>query len=120
MRLLLAGGGTGGHLFPAVALAQLLLKQDSQSKVLFVGTERGLEQRMLPKLGLPLATVDMVGVVGRGWRGRFELIPRLLKSLVQARKILTKFQPDIVIGVGGIRRIGFADTKRIDPDKIIR
>jgi len=101
MRLLLAGGGTGGHLFPAVALAQLLLKQDSQSKVLFVGTERGLEQRMLPKLGLPLATVDMVGVVGRGWRGRFELIPRLLKSLVQARKILTKFQPDIVIGVGG-------------------
>jgi UDP-N-acetylglucosamine--N-acetylmuramyl-(pentapeptide) pyrophosphoryl-undecaprenol N-acetylglucosamine transferase len=101
MRLLLAGGGTGGHLFPAVALAQLLLKQDKQAKVLFVGTERGLEQRMLPKLGLPLATVDMVGIVGRGWRGRFELIPRLLKSLVQARTILSKFQPDIVIGVGG-------------------
>lgn len=101
MRLLLAGGGTGGHLFPAVALAQLLLEQDKNSKVLFVGTERGLEKRMLPKLGLPLATVDMVGVVGRGWRGRFELFPRLIKSLAQARKILTKFRPDIVIGVGG-------------------
>jgi len=101
MRLLLAGGGTGGHLFPAVALAQLLLKQDSGAKVLFVGTERGLEQRLLPKLELPLETVDMVGVVGRGWRGRFELLPKLLKSLGQARKIVKSFRPDMVVGVGG-------------------
>ena len=101
MRLLLAGGGTGGHLFPAVALAQLLLKQDDNSAVQFVGTERGLEQRLLPKLGLPLATVDMVGVVGRGWRGKLELLPKLFKSLGQARKILGHFRPDLVIGVGG-------------------
>ncbi|MCW9050435.1 MAG: undecaprenyldiphospho-muramoylpentapeptide beta-N-acetylglucosaminyltransferase [Deltaproteobacteria bacterium] len=101
MRLLLAGGGTGGHLFPAVALAQLLLQQDSEAKVLFVGTERGLEQRALPKLGLPLATVDMVGVVGRGWRGKLQLLPKLLKSFVQAKKIISKFKPEIVIGVGG-------------------
>ena len=101
MRLLLAGGGTGGHLFPAVALAQLLLKQDDNSVVQFVGTERGLEQRLLPKLGLPLATVDMVGVVGRGWRGKLELLPKLFKSLGQAKKILGHFGPDLVIGVGG-------------------
>ncbi|MCK4502136.1 MAG: undecaprenyldiphospho-muramoylpentapeptide beta-N-acetylglucosaminyltransferase [Desulfuromonadales bacterium] len=101
MRLLLAGGGTGGHLFPAVALAQLLLQQDQQAAVLFVGTPRGLEQRLLPKLGLPLATVDMVGVVGRGWRGKLELLPKLIKSLIQAKKILSNFKPDLVIGVGG-------------------
>ena len=101
MRLLLAGGGTGGHLFPAVALAQLLLKQDKNSAVQFVGTERGLEQRLLPKLGLPLATVDMVGVVGRGWRGKLELLPKLIKSLGQAKKILGNFKPDLVVGVGG-------------------
>ena len=101
MRLLLAGGGTGGHLFPAVALAQLLLQQDEKSAVQFVGTERGLEQRLLPKLGLPLETVDMVGVVGRGWRGRLELLPKLFKSLRQANKILRKFKPDLVVGVGG-------------------
>jgi len=101
MRLLLAGGGTGGHLFPAVALAQLLLKQDENSAVQFVGTERGLEQRLLPKLGLPLATVDMVGVVGRGWRGKLELLPKLFKSLGQAKKILGNFKPDLVVGVGG-------------------
>jgi len=101
MRLLLAGGGTGGHLFPAVALAQLLLEQDCESTVQFVGTERGLESRLLPKLGLPLATVDMVGVVGRGWRGKLELLPKLFKSLGQANKILRNFKPDLVIGVGG-------------------
>ncbi|MFK5925523.1 MAG: undecaprenyldiphospho-muramoylpentapeptide beta-N-acetylglucosaminyltransferase [Desulfuromusa sp.] len=101
MRLLLAGGGTGGHLFPAVALAQLLLQQDSKSTVQFVGTKRGLEQRLLPKLGLPLATVDMVGFVGRGWRGKLELLPKLFKSLGQAYKILQNFKPDLIIGVGG-------------------
>ena len=83
MRLLLAGGGTGGHLFPAVALAQLLLKQDDNSAVQFVGTERGLEQRLLPKLGLPLATVDMVGVVGRGWRGKMELLQLMVVAVAR-------------------------------------
>lgn len=101
MRLLLAGGGTGGHLFPAVALAQLLLAQDDQAAVQFVGTEKGLEARLLPKLGLPLQTVAMAGVVGRGWRGKLEMLPRLLTSMNQARKILKKFTPDLVIGVGG-------------------
>jgi len=101
MRLLLAGGGTGGHLFPAVALAQRLLAQEPQAAVQFVGTAKGLEARLLPKLELPLATVDMAGVVGRGWRGKLELLPKLLKSLGQARKILRRFAPDLVIGVGG-------------------
>ncbi len=101
MRLLLAGGGTGGHLFPAVALAQLLLKQDEKSAVLFVGTKRGLEQRLLPGLGLRLATVDMVGVVGRGWRGKVEIGPKMAKSLIQAKIIMRNFKPDLVIGVGG-------------------
>jgi len=101
MRLLLAGGGTGGHLFPAVALAQRLLRQDETAAVHFVGTERGLEQRLLPKLGFDLSTLDMVGVVGRGWKGRLEVGPKLAKSLVQAKKILAGFKPDVVIGVGG-------------------
>jgi len=101
MRLLLAGGGTGGHLFPAVALAQLLLAQNKNAAVQFVGTEKGLESRLLPTLGLPLATVDMAGVVGRGWQGKLEMVPRLLKSMNQARLILKKFAPEMVIGVGG-------------------
>jgi len=101
MKLLFAGGGTGGHLFPAVALAQGLLAQDSSSSVHFVGTARGLESRLLPKLGLPLATVDMAGFVGRGWFGKCLVVPKLLKSIRQSRSILRYFQPDLVIGVGG-------------------
>ena len=101
MRLLLAGGGTGGHLFPAVALAQLLLKQEPTAAVQFVGTDKGLEARLLPKLGLPLRTVAMAGVVGRGWRGKLEMLPRLLKSMLQAKAIFKDFRPDLIIGVGG-------------------
>lgn len=101
MKLLLAGGGTGGHLFPAVALAQGLLQRDQASSVQFVGTERGLEARLLPKLGLPLETIDMAGFVGRGLSGKLQLLPKLVRSLGQARRILRRFQPDLVVGVGG-------------------
>lgn len=101
MKLLLAGGGTGGHLFPGIALAQLLMRQNENAEVLFVGTRQGLEQRLLPQLGLPLETVAMTGVVGRGWRGRLELLPKLLCSLWQAKKIIDRFVPDIAIGLGG-------------------
>lgn len=99
--MLLAGGGTGGHLFPAVALGQLLLRQDANAELLFVGTQRGIEFRLLPQLQLPFETIDMVGVVGRGWRGRLELIPKLVRSLFQAQGILRRFKPDLVVGFGG-------------------
>jgi UDP-N-acetylglucosamine--N-acetylmuramyl-(pentapeptide) pyrophosphoryl-undecaprenol N-acetylglucosamine transferase len=97
----LAGGGTGGHLFPAVALGQLLLEEVPGAQILFVGTRRGIEYRLLPQLQLPLELVDMVGVVGRGLRGKMELIPRLTHSLIQAQRILRRFKPDLVVGFGG-------------------
>lgn len=101
MKLLLAGGGTGGHLFPAVALGQLLVGQEPDAKILFVGTKRGIEYRLLPQLKLPLETVDMVGVVGRGWRGKLEMVPKLIRSLFQSWRILRSFKPDLVVGFGG-------------------
>ncbi|PLX98555.1 MAG: undecaprenyldiphospho-muramoylpentapeptide beta-N-acetylglucosaminyltransferase [Desulfuromonas sp.] len=101
MRMLLAGGGTGGHLFPAVALAQRLLEQDAEAKVLFVGTERGIEARMLPELGLPLQTIDIRGLVGKDLGAKLALAPKLAKSLAQSRGIIKSFRPDVVVGVGG-------------------
>jgi UDP-N-acetylglucosamine--N-acetylmuramyl-(pentapeptide) pyrophosphoryl-undecaprenol N-acetylglucosamine transferase len=101
MRVLLAGGGTGGHLFPAVALGQLVMKKVAGAQILFVGTARGIEYRLLPQLQLPLEVVDMVGVVGRGLRGKLELIPKLTRSLIQAQRILRRFKPDLVVGFGG-------------------
>ena len=101
MRLLLAGGGTGGHLFPALAVAETLRQQDAAAAVLFVGTERGLEARLLPAQGWELATVDMIGVAGRSLRAKLAILPRLGRSLLQARTILRRFRPDVVLGVGG-------------------
>ncbi len=101
MRLLLAGGGTGGHLFPAVALAQRLLETDPGSEVLFIGTERGIESRTLPGLGLPLRTIDIGGFVGKGFLGKLAVGPQLVKSIWQSMTILTGFKPDVVVGVGG-------------------
>lgn len=101
MRMLLAGGGTGGHLFPAVALAQRLQEVEPGSEVLFVGTERGIEARVLPELGLPLRTIDIAGFVGKGAAAKVALLPRLLRSVRQSMAILSEFRPDIVVGVGG-------------------
>jgi len=101
MKLLLAGGGTGGHLFPAIALAEQFKAEEPQGEVLFVGTERGLEARMLPELGWTLETIEMSGWAGRGFVARFKVLGQLLKSLSQSRKILRSFNPDVVVGVGG-------------------
>jgi UDP-N-acetylglucosamine--N-acetylmuramyl-(pentapeptide) pyrophosphoryl-undecaprenol N-acetylglucosamine transferase len=101
MRLLLAGGGTGGHLFPAIALAEQFKSEEPQGEVLFVGTEQGLEARMLPELGWMLETIEMSGWAGRGLTARFRVMGQLLKSLGQSRKILRSFAPDVVVGVGG-------------------
>ena len=101
MRLLLAGGGTGGHLFPAVALAEQLLAEESNAEVLFVGTKLGIEAKILPELGLPLATVDIKGFSGKGILAKVEVMLKLVKSIKQGLSILKQFAPDIVIGVGG-------------------
>lgn len=101
MRMLLAGGGTGGHLFPAVALAQRLLETDATAQVLFVGTTAGIEATILSELELPLATIEISGIAGRGWLERLRILPVLLKSVLQSKNILQKFQPDVVVGVGG-------------------
>jgi UDP-N-acetylglucosamine--N-acetylmuramyl-(pentapeptide) pyrophosphoryl-undecaprenol N-acetylglucosamine transferase len=101
MKLLLAGGGTGGHLFPAIALAEQLMSEEPQSEVLFVGTARGLEVRMLPELGWPLETVDMSGWAGIGGLARLKVLGKLMKSFAQSKDILRRFRPDVVVGVGG-------------------
>ncbi len=101
MKLLLAGGGTGGHLFPAVALAETLKSQDSTAKILFVGTKNGLEYRILPKLGWDLETVNISGFTGKGVLAKVAVMTKLCQSIMQGRAILKRFRPDAVIGVGG-------------------
>jgi UDP-N-acetylglucosamine--N-acetylmuramyl-(pentapeptide) pyrophosphoryl-undecaprenol N-acetylglucosamine transferase len=101
MRLLIAGGGTGGHLFPGIAVAEEFLSRDPANEVLFVGTERGVESRVLPGLGYRLECIAASGIRGKGALSRFRGFGLLLYAYSQSRQLLRSFQPDVVLGVGG-------------------
>lgn len=101
MRIAIAGGGTGGHLFPGVAIAEEFRRRDRNSNVLFIGTKRGLEARVLPPIGFDLATLDVEGVKGRGLVRSVAALAKIPRSLLQSRRIIGRFAPDVVIGVGG-------------------
>lgn len=101
MRLLVAGGGTGGHLFPGIAVAEEFLSRDPANEVLFIGTERGVEARLLPKLGYRLELITVAGVRGKSLLGQLKGLAGLLYGYSQSRQILKEFKPDLVLGVGG-------------------
>jgi len=100
MRLLICGGGTGGHIYPALALARYALEQDPATEILFVGTEQGLESKIVPGAGFKLATIP-----ARGYRRNLkQLAPvarEAFRGLTRARQILREFNPHIVLGTGG-------------------
>lgn len=99
LRVLIAGGGTGGHLFPGIALAEQVVAAGGQ--VRFVGTDRGIESRVLPEEGWPLARIEVSGIKGRGVRGLIAGLLRLPRAWLQSRAIIREFAPDVVVGVGG-------------------
>lgn len=101
MRIVIAGGGTGGHLFPGIAIAEEFLKRDAGTKVIFIGTQRGIESRLLGQLGYELKEIDIEGVKGRGIKALLKVVFQIPKSLWQSRCILKTFCPDMVVGVGG-------------------
>ncbi|GAB4262007.1 MAG: undecaprenyldiphospho-muramoylpentapeptide beta-N-acetylglucosaminyltransferase [Deferrisomatales bacterium] len=98
---MIAGGGTGGHLYPGIAVAQELLGRGPEHAVLFAGTDRGLEARVLPRYGLPFAAVRAAGVVGTGVRGTLRALGLLAVGLADAAALLRRFRPDACLGVGG-------------------
>lgn len=99
MRVLIAGGGTGGHLFPGIAVAEEVLSRGGE--VLFVGTSRGIEARVLPELGLPLQTIRVGGLAGVSWRRRLRFLVEGPLAAAQTIRILRRFRPQVVAGVGG-------------------
>ncbi|MBA3820816.1 MAG: undecaprenyldiphospho-muramoylpentapeptide beta-N-acetylglucosaminyltransferase [Deltaproteobacteria bacterium] len=101
MRLMIAGGGTGGHLFPGVAIAEELRARAADAEVRFVGTRRGIEARVLPELGWSLDLIEVSGLKTVGAVGALRGLVRLPRALWQARRTIQAFAPDAVIGVGG-------------------
>jgi UDP-N-acetylglucosamine--N-acetylmuramyl-(pentapeptide) pyrophosphoryl-undecaprenol N-acetylglucosamine transferase len=100
MRAIIAGGGTGGHVIPALAIAQQLRGQFG-AEILFIGTSRGIENRLVPKAGFPLRLVDVGALKNVGLATRLKTLFDLPKAVWAAAQILSEFRPAVAIGVGG-------------------
>ncbi len=100
-RWIIAGGGTGGHLYPGLAVAEVLLQRQPDAEVLFVGTDRGIESRVVPAQGYRLATIKVEGIMGRGVKALWKASGQVPLSILESRRILKDFKPTAVLGVGG-------------------
>lgn len=101
MRVLFAGGGTGGHLYPGIAVADELRRRDGATVVSFVGTARGLESRVIPALGLPLDLIRSAGLKGKSLTALLRGLALLPLSALDAWRVISTRRPDVVVGVGG-------------------
>ena len=101
MRVIIAGGGTGGHVYPGLAVAKEIVRRNSHAEVLFIGTEKGLESRVIPPEGFRLETITVSGVKGvRGLR-RLGSLLKIPVGVWESFRIISQFKPRLVIGVGG-------------------
>jgi len=101
VKLLIAGGGTGGHVFPALAIAQEWLARGNEREVVLVGTERGIEMKLVPQAGLPLETLRVAGLKGKGGTTLLRNLAMLVPAMLDARRVLRKHKPVAAFGVGG-------------------
>ena len=101
MKVLLSGGGTGGHVYPAIAIAKKIQEDYPDAEILFVGTENGIESEIVPKNGFDIKTITVQGFKRKIDLDNVKRGFKLMRGLNQARKIVKEFNPDIVIGTGG-------------------
>src|SRR6202047_41095 len=101
MKLLIAGGGTGGHVFPALAITREWMPRGSERDILLVGTQRGIEMKLVPAAGLPLETLRVAGLKGKGGATLVKNLAMLGPGLVDAIHVLGKHKPVAAFGVGG-------------------
>lgn len=100
-RIVVAGGGTGGHVYPGVAIARELQRRRPQRELLFVGTAHGMETNLVPAEGFRLETIRASGLVGVGMMAQLRGLARLPLGLLDSWRILADFRPQLVVGVGG-------------------
>lgn len=101
MRVLMTGGGTGGHIYPAIAIADKIKKEHKDAEILFVGTERGLEKSIVPKSGYDIKFIKIRGFNRKNIFKNIKVLMELSKAFKDAKSIIKEFKPDMVIGTGG-------------------
>lgn len=101
MRVVLSGGGTGGHIYPALAVAAQCAAEDPASEFLYIGGQRGLESSIVPKSGLPFKAIDITGFRRKLSMDNVKTVMRFLKGVRSSKQMLKEFKPDVVVGTGG-------------------
>ncbi|HDY71136.1 MAG TPA: undecaprenyldiphospho-muramoylpentapeptide beta-N-acetylglucosaminyltransferase, partial [Nitrospirae bacterium] len=101
MRIVIAGGGTGGHLYPGIALAEEMIRREPDTEVIFIGTERGIEAKVIPREGFIIKFIPSEGFVGKSTIKKARSVYLFLKGLKESYRYLEEIKPDIVVGSGG-------------------
>jgi len=101
LRVLIAGGGTGGHVFPAIAVAEQLQADRPAAEVLFVGSDQGLERELVPAHGFPIELLRVGKLKGARWWTRVRTLATLGPAVARAARITRRFSPSVMVGVGG-------------------
>ena len=101
MKVIMTGGGTGGHIYPAIAIADEIKKREPEAEILFVGAEKGLEKTLVPERGYDIELITVAGFNRKNPVKNVEVVKKLMKGNKQAKDIIKRFQPDFVVGTGG-------------------
>jgi UDP-N-acetylglucosamine--N-acetylmuramyl-(pentapeptide) pyrophosphoryl-undecaprenol N-acetylglucosamine transferase len=99
-KILISGGGTGGHIFPALSIAKAI-KRRIDADILFVGADNRMEMQKVPEAGFEIIGLPIAGFNRKNLLKNFSVLAKLFKSMMKAKKIIRDFKPDIAIGVGG-------------------
>ncbi|MDP9229093.1 MAG: glycosyltransferase, partial [Bacteroidota bacterium] len=100
-KVIIAGGGTGGHIFPAIAIANAIKKIEPGAEILFVGANGKMEMEKVPQAGYKIVGLDIAGFNRSSLIKNISLPFKIINSLLQARHVMNEFQPQVVVGVGG-------------------
>jgi UDP-N-acetylglucosamine--N-acetylmuramyl-(pentapeptide) pyrophosphoryl-undecaprenol N-acetylglucosamine transferase len=101
MKVMITGGGTGGHIYPAIAIADKIRQEDPTGEILFVGTERGKESELVPQCGYPIEFIHVSGFSRKNMLRNVKVVWEYAVALREAGKIIDRFRPELVIGTGG-------------------
>lgn len=101
MRVIVTAGGTGGHIYPALAMINKIKEMDKNSEFLYIGTHNRMEKDIIPKYNIPFETIEIYGFNRKKIFKNFKVLKCLIKSKKKCKKLIKEFKPDIVIGFGG-------------------